>query len=192
MPIASSASRRLRVPHLRDSFIVDKMVASAILFASLISPCLKAQQTLTLSSGAPLTATSTRTTTILHLFGKRIPLKRDNTVAPSSEPTLKLIAELPGKALLFTDTYRSRPMGLSRCRAGEEQFLRLITLIPRPAETFHFKLASCRDNIELADDGLQWSSSVQILTLHWLTPHASKANTLALHIAPNGRAVQTR
>ena len=63
----------------------------------------------------------------------------------------------------------SRPGGLSYCQAGEERFLRVISIIRRPArETLRIKLESCRDNIELATPGIAWEPERAALQLNWL------------------------
>jgi hypothetical protein len=152
-----------------------------------------AQQSITLASGKTITASVTSTQTILHLPGThsrrpRVVLEHDATIAKGVPPsTLKLIAEVPGSAILLTDTYPSLPGGLSYCQAGEEQFLRVITTSGRrPIETYHIKLASCRDNIELAQPGLTWSPTTKTLDIHWLT-RSSQPATVTLTIDSNGK-----
>ena len=152
-----------------------------------------AQQSIALASGKTITASVTTTQTILHIPGRhstklRIALQRDATIAKETRPPdLKLIAEIPNSAILLTDTYPSLPGGLSYCQAGEEQFLRVITTSGRrPVETYHLKLASCRDNIELADPGLAWSPTTKTLAIHWLT-RPDQPTTLTIAIDPNGK-----
>ena len=151
-----------------------KSWASLLLLA--VAPLAAAQSSITLASGQTITARTTPTHTILTLQGsrgiapQRLSLKRDETVASASPtPALKLVGEIPRSAVLLTDTYPSRPGGLSFCQAGEEQFLRVIDFTHKqPIEQYHVKLASCRANIELAQPGLNWDAATRTLTVHWL------------------------
>src|SRR6185369_12194967 len=83
-------------------------------------------------------------------------LERDATVAPVSQPSrVQLIGEIPAAAIILVDTYPSVPGGMSLCQAGEESFLRIISLRRRPAiATLRVKLGSCRDDIELVSPGV--------------------------------------
>ncbi|HVN19026.1 MAG TPA: hypothetical protein VMU05_09650 [Dongiaceae bacterium] len=128
---------------------------------------------LDLPSGKALTYSSaaecTRLVVPLHAAKSKVCLQRDNNVASNARPTLKLIAEVP-QFLILTDTYPSIPGGMSYCQAGEETFLRVIALRGKRArETYHRKLASCRQNIELADPGVTWAAESGTLTIHWLS-----------------------
>jgi hypothetical protein len=166
-----------------------KFWANLLLF---IAPLAMAQQPITLASGTTITASGTPKHTLLHLHGAKqqvVFLQRDATIARGSiSPKLKLLGELPDVAILLTDTYPSRPAGLSRCQAGEEQFLRVITTSgPRPVETLHLKLASCRDTIELADPGLLWSADTRTLQIHWLTPPAGQPKDRTLTLTATGQ-----
>jgi hypothetical protein len=97
-------------------------------------------------------------------------LERDTTVAESAPPVaLRIIGEIPGAAIVLSDTYRSLPGGLSYCQAGKEQFLRVISVAHRrPEETIRLKTSSCRENIELASPGIEWQPETATLTIHWL------------------------
>jgi hypothetical protein len=67
----------------------------------------------------------------------------DATVSPESTPTdVQVVSETKG-ALIIVDTYASIKGGLSYCQAGEERFLRVVSLAqPTPEETLRVKLAS--------------------------------------------------
>lgn len=97
-------------------------------------------------------------------------VKRDATVSPEAQPTgVTVVGELKGAAIILIDTYPSIPGGMSYCQAGEEQFLRVISISKKPAkETFRVKTASCRDNIELASPGIEWQPDSSTLHIHWL------------------------
>jgi hypothetical protein len=166
-----------------------KFWASLLLSAA---PLAAAQQPLTLTSGATITATGTPSHTLLHFHGAKqqvVSLQRDATIARGSiSPKLKLLGDLPDVAVILTDTYPSRPAGLSRCQAGEEQFLRVITTSgPRPVETLHLKLASCRDTIELSEPGLLWSADTRTLQIQWLTPPAGQPKDRTVTLTATGQ-----
>jgi len=81
---------------------------------------------------------------------------------------VQVVAEI-GSSLVIVDTYLSRPGGGSYCQAGQERFLRILRLDDGvPQETVRLKLASCWQNIELADPGLQWSPNDSTLRISWL------------------------
>jgi hypothetical protein len=94
----------------------------------------------------------------------------DGTVAPGARPTdIKIVAELDG-TLLIVDTYASLPGGMSYCQAGEESFLRVVSIVSgAPEETTRVKLSSCRQNIELGSPGLEWQPGSSTLQLRWLS-----------------------
>jgi hypothetical protein len=133
----------------------------------------------TLQSGALLSTTSNNGETKLVLAFPRLETKsaplaimldRDETVA-SRSPLIefRLIGEVGQGAVILTDTYRSKSGGLSYCQAGEEQFLRVLSISPQRAEqTLRLKLASCRENVELDDPGVEWNPQTATLTIHWL------------------------
>ena len=149
---------------------------ASLLLLAVPLPAATAQRAIVLPGGGRITALVTPTATILRVRASRsptgiVPLKRDGTVARlTRSPDLKLIAEIPGSAILLSDTYLSLPGGLSYCQSGEEQFLRVITTSgKRPVESYHVKLASCRDGIELASPGLTWSAPARTLAIQWLS-----------------------
>jgi len=151
-----------------------------------------AQSNLALPSGGAVTGSAISGKTRLSIRtakGKRYGLRvtRDATVALNARPSkLQLSGELAGTALILTDTYPSRALGMSMCQAGEEIFLRVIALRPSGArETFHVKVASCRENLELADPGIVWSAQTGTLTIHWLMGPQGKDQQV-LQISPDG------
>lgn len=103
-------------------------------------------------------------------------LTRDTTVAPKTQPArVKIVGEIKGVAIIFVDTYPSMPGGMSYCQSGEEQFLRIISIAKNPAkETFRVKTTSCRDNIELASPGIEWTAPSSTLHIHWLMGPVTK------------------
>jgi hypothetical protein len=117
-------------------------------------------------------------------------LERDGTVAPDPPPPkVDVVANLPGLALIVTDAYPSLAGGLSYCQAGEERFLRVISIANGGAAgTLVAKLASCRDNLELADPGLQWEPQISTLHIHWLRGPSGTAEDRTIVIASDGTA----
>ncbi len=105
-----------------------------------------------------------------------VSVSRDATVAANRAPSkVEVVAEVPGKSVILIDTYPSVPLGMSLCQAGEEKFLRIIALEGRRArQTLGLKIASCRDNIELADGGVQWDATAMVVHLHWLSGPVNK------------------
>lgn len=118
-----------------------------------------------------------------------IAVERDDTVAQDTRPRkVKIIGEIPKVAVILIDTYPSIPGGMSYCQAGEERFLRVVSLTKSaPEETFHVKLESCRNNIELASPGIDWLPESSKLVIHWLQgPIGGKAETRILTIDKAG------
>jgi hypothetical protein len=97
-------------------------------------------------------------------------LERDKDVAPHGRLLdFEVVGEVGNKSLIITDSYPSRPGGLSYCQAGEERLLHVLVVVERQIrETLRLKLASCRENVELASDGLRWSPDSATLSIHWL------------------------
>lgn len=118
-----------------------------------------------------------------------VPVAMDATVSGNAtSKNVKVIDEIKSAAIVVVDTYSSQPAGMSLCQAGEEQFLRVITLKP-PRETARIKLASCRDNLELASPGLAWSAESRTLKIDWLLGPAKsgKPETRTIQIDSDGR-----
>lgn len=115
----------------------------------------------------------------------------DAFIAAKTKPSeIRLIGELPGLAVIISDTYPSLVGGMSFCHAGEERFLRIISIAKRTAnETFRIKLESCRENIELASQGIEWNPESATLHLKWLQGQNTKgaSEERILHIDDQGR-----
>jgi hypothetical protein len=116
-------------------------------------------------------------------------LERDATVAPDAPPIrVEIVANVPRSALVAMDTYPSRAGGLSYCQAGEESFLRVITTATgTPMESYETKVASCRDNLELADPGVEWDARTTTVLVHWLRGPGGAEETRRLVIRSDGR-----
>jgi hypothetical protein len=96
-------------------------------------------------------------------------------------------------AIVLVDRYASIPGGLSLCQAGVEEFLRVVSVAGgRPTETFVVKVASCRDNIELAEPGLVWDGPASTLRIDWLTGPTGKPEVRAIRVGSDGRAQVVR
>ncbi|CAN5529967.1 hypothetical protein BH10ACI4_BH10ACI4_34220 [soil metagenome] len=99
----------------------------------------------------------------------RVRVALDRRAKGSAARSVKVIAAMAG-AMVVVDTYPSRAGGMHLCQAGEESFLRVFrTTKYKATETFHEKLESCRDNIELASPGLQWTAETKTLNVEWLS-----------------------
>jgi hypothetical protein len=116
---------------------------------------------------------------------------RDATVSPNAEPRkVALIAEVPNKSLILSDCYASVPLGMHYCQAGEEQFLRIFTITNGSVhQTLQLKLASCRENIELAEPGVEWNPTTETVQIHWLQGPSNKGNMedRTIRIGPSGK-----
>jgi hypothetical protein len=120
-------------------------------------------------------------------------LARDSTVGPDAEASgIDVMAEVPGVAIVMVDRYASIPGGLSLCQAGEEHFLRVVSIAgDKPLETFATKVASCRDSIELAERGLEWDAPTSTIRIHWLTGPTGKPEVRAIRVGSDGRVQAT-
>jgi len=111
----------------------------------------------------------------------------ENVKAGTTPSGVQIVAELKD-ALVVQDTYPSVSGGLSYCQAGEESFLRIFSLDAGVAEeTARFKVASCRQNIQLDSPGVEWHSDTSTLRVRWLSGPASlgTATQLTLHVGPD-------
>ena len=150
-----------------------------------------ATTTLAEATVASATAEHGRTRLVLQLGNVRdsVALDRDATVAPEAPPSrVNIIARMPGTAIVIMDTYPSLAGGLSYCQAGEEAFLRVISTFGQTAaKRYDMKVGSCRDNLELADSGIEWDASGATLRVHWLRGPSGKEEKRHLAIRPDGR-----
>ena len=115
-------------------------------------------------------------------------LARDADVAAGSDPVaVTIVGVLPAAAIVLVDTYRSTAGGLSQCQAGEERFLRVVSLAEgNAAQTFALKVASCRTNLELGDPGIEWDTASRTVRVHWLTGPSGAPETRAIRIDTDG------
>lgn len=117
-------------------------------------------------------------------------VKRDPTVSSEIAPSkLEVVGEIKGAVIIFIDTYPSIPHGMSYCQAGEERFLRVISITGKQAvETFRVKLESCLGNKELASHGIDWHPESSMLSIHWLQgpDKMQKPDELAIRIGADG------
>lgn len=174
---------------MRTRFWVSSLVLAACLSIS-------AADSVQLASGKAITYSSSDGTTVFFIpksGGGTSPLsvQRDATVAKDSKPTsVKLVAQVSNSAIVLIDAYPSIPGGMSYCQAGEERFLRVLAISgKRPSETFHLKLESCRENIELASPGLKWSPETNNLSIRWLSApgQTGKREDRRLKISAKGK-----
>ena len=95
---------------------------------------------------------------------------RDASIPAGTRPdNIEFVAEIDNRAIVFIDSYPSSPGGMSYCQAGQERFLRIASIVRKLAvETFHVKVESCRDNMELASSGIEWLPESATLRIHWL------------------------
>jgi hypothetical protein len=81
---------------------------------------------------------------------------------------------------------------MSYCQAGEELFLRVVSVSAATAlETSTTKIASCRDNLELGDRGVEWDPATSTIRIHWLSGPEQKPEVRTLRIGADGRAERT-
>jgi hypothetical protein len=115
---------------------------------------------------------------------------RDDTVDADADPNaVDVIADLPGVAVAIADQYPSAPGALSFCQAGDERFLRVVSLAgTKPAQTLSVKVASCRDNLELSEPAIEWVADGSLLRIHWLTGPNGAPEMRAFHIGADGAA----
>lgn len=117
-----------------------------------------------------------------------LPLKTDASVNPKNPSgSVELVASIANKTLLIQDNHASRHGPLSMCQAGQESFLRVIQLAPLK-EILSLKLASCRDNMELATPGLTWQADTASLKINWLSGPDHTTQEKTLQIGADGKA----
>ncbi|MBV9782430.1 MAG: hypothetical protein JO264_01285 [Acidisphaera sp.] len=115
-------------------------------------------------------------------------LQRDpDVMAGAPLLAFRVVGEIEARTFILTDTYQSRPGGAGFCQAGQERFLRVLTAAARRLrETLRVKLESCRENVELVTDGVQWFPERRMVTVHWLSPPAGWAETQSFTVSPDG------
>ena len=77
-------------------------------------------------------------------------LPADATIPGNSLYAARFVGGVPGRVLILSVDYTSRPPGapLAECGAGMETVLRVIALRPQPRQTFHQLVASCWKDID--------------------------------------------
>lgn len=104
----------------------------------------------------------------------RIAAIADEYVRLDAGVDIQVIAEMES-SVVVVDTYLSRPGSGSYCQAGQERFLRILRLDNDVAQaTLSIKLASCWQEIELNDPGVEWSAADSRLHVQWLFGPTSK------------------
>lgn len=180
---------------MRTTFLVSTLL---VVFAGVVSVGAQAQQSVVSAAGTSINYSAKNSRTRFDIqtrAGKRYTLfsRRDSTVSPASNPTsVQIVGELAGSAIIITDAYASLPGGLSYCQAGEERFLRVISLAKkRPRETLRVKIESCRQNLELDSTGIEWSAESATLRIHWLAKPTTKGAPVvrAIRIGPQGKPI---
>jgi hypothetical protein len=155
-----------------------------------------AQGTVPLPSGGSVHYSTESSRTRLEIQARRakpitVFLDRDKFVSPGGDAVnVRVIGEVKHRAIILTDTYPSQPAGMSLCQAGEERFLRIITLSHHSArETLRLKLESCRENLELASPGLEWQQEPPLVRIHWLLGpgETGKPEQRVIRIGNDGR-----
>ena len=118
-------------------------------------------------------------------------VSRDDTVSPAAPPArTDIVGEIPNVAIVVADAYPSIAGGMSFCQAGEEQFLRVISLAKsEPEETLRLKLASCRENLELSSPGVEWAQDSRTISINWLAGPCGDAETRTIQIGSDGKPV---
>jgi hypothetical protein len=99
----------------------------------------------------------------------RVQVPLDDTIAPDSGLTLEIVGEVEPGIVILEDTYSSLPGGLSFCKSGKEQFLRVLHLENPAKELLRVKVTSCIKTIDLDDPGVTWSAARRTLEIRWLS-----------------------
>jgi hypothetical protein len=171
--------------------------ASALVLTSLACAATQRPGSVGLPAGGSVTYMAEQSQTRFDISASdhdyTVRVHRDATVPAQAGPArVEIVADLPHRALVLIDTYASFPGGMSLCQSGEERFLRIISIVKERAETtFSTKLASCRDNIELATPGVEWLSASSTLHVHWLEgpTKPGRPRELAIRIDSNGEPI---
>jgi hypothetical protein len=98
----------------------------------------------------------------------RIPAVADEYARLDAGVDVQVVAEMDS-SVVVVDTYLSRPGSGSYCQAGQERFLRVLRLDKDVAQaSLSVKLASCWQELELNDPGVEWSAAGSTLRIQWL------------------------
>ncbi len=103
-------------------------------------------------------------------------VSRDAFAAPTSNSLkVELFSEPSADSMIVIDSARSRSGGMSMCRAGIEKTLRVLERVKgRVQERERVKLESCHENIELAENGVEWNAVDSTLRIRWLQGPTNK------------------
>jgi hypothetical protein len=176
---------------MRIAFLASVLLLGIVAFAAA-----QVHDSVATASGSSISYSTKNSKTRLEIRthgGRRyvVWVRRDTTVSPKAQPAkIEVVGEIKGAAIILVDTYPSIPGGMSYCQAGEERFLRVISISNRTSkEAFRVKLESCRDNIELTSPGVEWQPESSTLRIHWLLGPAAKGmpETRTIRIGPDGR-----
>jgi len=147
--------------------------ASALLITLAVAIAAQADDSVGAVAGTSVTCTTEKSKTRLEITSESaryvIRVKRDATVSPGAKAEVKVIGAVKGSAIVLVDSYPSLPGGMSYCQAGQERFLRVISMAKKQAkETLRVKVESCRENLELASPGIEWLPESSTLRINWL------------------------
>lgn len=107
----------------------------------------------------------------------RTVLPVEEGVFAGSLDSTRLVGALPGRVLILSSDYASRPGGpMHMCGAGTETVLRVIALQPAPHQTFHQRIASCWRTIEPGD--IAWDRGARMLSVERTTVDGPQARDL--------------
>lgn len=156
--------------------------ASALLITLAAAIAAQADDSVGAVAGTSVTYTTEKSKTRIEITsesGRRyvIRAKRDATVSPGAKAEVRVIGAVKGSAIVLIDSYPSLPGGMSYCQAGQERFLRVISMAKKQAEeTLRIKVESCRENLELASPGIEWRPESSTLRINWLLGPSSRGS----------------
>ncbi len=120
-----------------------------------------------------------------------LPLPADISVSAGARH-LTVLSPPDDKQMLVLDSHASKPQSMSRCQAGAEVYARLLDFTgAKAAQLWQLKVASCLDNLELADGGVSWAKDTQTLTVNWLSGPGGTSGVQTFAVK-NGALVQVR
>jgi hypothetical protein len=108
----------------------------------------------------------------------------DPTVSANTPAKRVEVVGWTDAAVIVSDRYASLAQGMSLCQAGQERFLRVISLTEPPKLAVTTKLESCLQNIELVEP-LSYDATTRMLSGAWFEPHP-QATKLSLSLDERG------
>lgn len=98
-----------------------------------------------------------------------ISVRRDENVSFGTTPDkVGLIGDFSGASAVLVDAYPSSTSDASNCHAGQERYLRVLSISKKPSEeVFSMKIASCDDTVELAAPGVGWIPESRTVHIRW-------------------------